>query len=240
MLDDAGMCRWILSSTGMVPTDIKQCIGAQFVACLDLTLEGGLAGELLLGSAALFVKQDAAGRMQLLRTGMIFQVETRPDVSAMAHGAGARLPTGGASSSLPRSTSESAEVLDGPFEEPTEDIPPGFEAPVEDASLSVGGASFSEPPPSRGGDTIPPPKPTLKRAPESLRELASQVLDVNESTVTLTLPLYRAESQVNRGASQQRARWNHGRSAPPPAPTVQNIPPMPVEALPSTRGSRRT
>src|SRR5262249_1014265 len=84
MLDDGGMCRRILSSTGMVPPDIKQCIGAQFVACLDLTLEGGLAGELLLGAAALFVKRDAAGRMQLLRTGMIFQVETRPDLAPVA------------------------------------------------------------------------------------------------------------------------------------------------------------
>ncbi|MFO0613864.1 MAG: hypothetical protein U0414_14830 [Polyangiaceae bacterium] len=213
MLDDAGMCRRILSSTGMVPPDIKQCIGAQFVACLDLTLEGGLAGELLLGAAALFVKQDATGRMQLLRTGMIFQVETRPDLAALEAAAETGPPA--------RSASGPAEALDGPFEEETEDLPP---------------PSFAETPvPSRGGDTIPPPKPTLKRAPESLRELAAQVLDVNESTVTLTLPLYRQESQSNR-AGLQRPAWHH-RSAPPPAPTVQNIPPMPVEALPSSRGA---
>lgn len=230
MLDDAGMCRWILSSTGMVPPDIKQCIGAQFVACLDLTLEGGLAGELLLGSAALFVKQDAVGRMQLLRTGMIVQVETRPDVSAMPRTASSPPPPARVAE---RPMSESGELIEGPFEEATEDIP------AASPPASFGAGSFADTPiPSRGGDTIPPPKPTLKRAPESLRELASQVLDVNESTVTLTLPLYRAESQANRPA-MQRPRWNN-RSTPPPPPTVQNIPPMPVEALPSTRGSRRS
>jgi hypothetical protein len=217
MLDDGGICRWILSSTGMVPPHIKQCIGAQFVACLDLTLDGGLAGELLLGAAALFVKRDASGRMQLLRTGMIFQVETRPDVSAMPRQLGSVPPQARASEPEP------GEIV----EESTEDLPPS--------------PSFADTPvPSRGGDTIPPPKPTLKRAPESLRELAAQVLDVNESTVTLTLPLYRPEAQGDRPA-MQRPRWQTNRSAPPPAPpTVQNIPPMPVEALPSARGTRRS
>lgn len=222
MLDDGGICRWILSSTGMVPPDIKQCIGAQFVACLDLTLEGGLAGELLLGAAALFAKQDTTGRLQLLRTGMIFQVETRPDVSAMPRGAFASQPPPPEEAAL----AESSELLEGPFDEQT--------APLDGAP-----PSFADTPvPSRGGDTIPPPKPTLKRAPESLRELAAQVLDVNESTVTLTLPLYRAEAQGDRQAAQ-KPRWNTNRSAPPAAPTVQNIPPMPVEALPSNRGTRR-
>jgi hypothetical protein len=170
MLDGEGVCRWILSSTGMVPADIRQCIGAQFVACLDLTLEGGLAGELLLGAAALFVKRDlASGKQLLLRTGMIFQVEARPDVT----------------------------------------IPVSFaDTPVS----------------SRGGDTTPPPPaPTMKRSAQSLHELAQQVIDVQESTVTLTLPLYRAESQVGRMP----------RLPPPnPPPTLRE------EARPTRRGSR--
>lgn len=149
----------------MVPADIRQCIGAQFVACLDLTQEGGLAGELLLGAAALFVKHDAdTGRSQLLRTGMIFQVETRD---------GALAP----------------EL-----------------APV-----------------SRGGDTVPPP-PAFDR-PASLRELSRQVLDVSESTVTLTLPLYRPESQAGRSKLPP---------PPPPAP-----PTIPEEARPTLKGTRR-
>ena len=84
LLDEQGVCHWIISPTGMVPADIRQCIGAQFVACLDLTQQGGLAGELLIGAAALFVKRDpTTGRSQLLRTGMIFQVETKSGAEAL-------------------------------------------------------------------------------------------------------------------------------------------------------------
>lgn len=163
MLDESGVCRWIISPTGMVPADIRQCIGAQFVACLDLTQEGGLAGELLLGAAALFVKHDvASGRSQLLRTGMIFQVETR----------------------------------DG--------SQPGELAPV-----------------SRGGDTVPPPAGFDR--PASLSELSRQVLDVSESTVTLTLPLYRPEAQ-------RRSKL------PPPPPLPP--PTIPEEARPTLKGRR--
>jgi ribosome-associated protein YbcJ (S4-like RNA binding protein) len=164
LLDDGGVCKWIISPTGMVPADIRQCIGAQFVACLDLTQDGGLAGELLLGAAALFVKHDPeTRRSQLLRTGMIVQVETR----------------------------------DGQ--------PAGELAPV-----------------SRGGDTVPPP-PGFDR-PASLREISEKVLDVSESTVTLTLPLYRPESQ-------RRSRL------PPPPPLPP--PTLPEEARPTVKGMSR-
>ena len=46
LLDEGGVCRWIVSQQGVVPAHVRQCIGAQFVACLDLTVEGGLAGPL--------------------------------------------------------------------------------------------------------------------------------------------------------------------------------------------------
>ncbi len=165
LLDEQGVCHWIISPTGMVPADIRQCIGAQFVACLDLTQEGGLAGELLLGAAALFVKRDATtGRFQLLRTGMIFQVETKQGAD----------------------TNELGAV-------------------------------------SRGGDTTPPPSGFDR--PASLRELSRQVLDVSESTVTLTLPLFRPEAQ--RGRSK----------LPPPPPTPP--PTIPEDARPTLKGSRR-
>ena len=62
----------------MVPPDVRGCVGSQFVACLHPELEGGLAGELIVGAAALFVKQEAeTGKMVLLRTGPIVYVELR-------------------------------------------------------------------------------------------------------------------------------------------------------------------
>jgi hypothetical protein len=78
LLDATGVCKWIVSRTGMVPVEIRRCVGAQFMACLHPDLEGGLAGELVIGAAALFVKTDSStGRFMLMRSGTIQSVEER-------------------------------------------------------------------------------------------------------------------------------------------------------------------
>ncbi len=76
LLDVGGVCRWIVSPQGGVPPHIRQCIGAQFVACLDLNVDGGLSGELRVGGRALFVR-SADDKMVLLRTGAIQRVDDR-------------------------------------------------------------------------------------------------------------------------------------------------------------------
>jgi hypothetical protein len=76
LLDDGGVCRWIVSPSGGVPAHVQQCIGAQFVACLDLGVEGGLVGELRPGARALFVRHSV-DRMVLLRTGPIERLDDR-------------------------------------------------------------------------------------------------------------------------------------------------------------------
>ncbi len=144
LLDAEGTCKWIVSRTGMVPPEIRKCVGAQFMACLHPELDGGLAGELVIGAAALFVKDDAStGRFMLMRSGTIVHIEQR-----------------GASRAS---------------------VPPG--AILSDDTLDlVGGPPLAQPPTvgSRGGDTMPPPAP-------------SRPSD-GESTVTLTLPLFRPEA----------------------------------------------
>lgn len=143
LLDATGICKWIVSRTGMVPVEIRRCVGAQFMACLHPDLEGGLAGELVIGAAALFVKNDAStGRFMLMRSGTIQSVEER-----------------GASRVSP---------------------PPG--AVLSDDTLDLGGGPPLSAPPrtgARGGDTVPPP-------PMSFSD--------HESTLTLTLPLFRPEA----------------------------------------------
>lgn len=76
LLDDDGVCRWIVSQRGGVPKHVQQCIGAQFVACLDMTVIGGLLGTLSIGARALFVK-NTGSQMILLRTGRIEHVDDR-------------------------------------------------------------------------------------------------------------------------------------------------------------------
>ena len=76
LLDEAGVCRWIVSPQGAVPAHVRQAIGAQFVACLDPATAGGLVGDLKVGSMALFVRQ-LDDRMVLLRTATIQNVDDR-------------------------------------------------------------------------------------------------------------------------------------------------------------------
>ena len=76
LLDEDGVCRWIVSQQGVVPAHVRQCIGAQFVACLDLQVEGGLVGELVVGARALFVRHTG-DQMVLLRTGDVHHVDDR-------------------------------------------------------------------------------------------------------------------------------------------------------------------
>lgn len=76
LLDDEGVCRWVVSPTGVMHGAAAAAVGAQFVACLDLRLDGGLAGSLVVGGHALFAKLED-GRHVLLRTTPITHVETR-------------------------------------------------------------------------------------------------------------------------------------------------------------------
>ncbi len=150
LLDEEGLCHWIVSRTGMVPPDIRGCVGAQFVACLHPELEGGLAGELVVGAAALFVKHDdESRRMVLLRSGPIAHVELRGSERAVTEGV------------LSDST---LDLADGP--------------------------PLSRPPDvgARGGDTVPPP------AGYEGDYVAAVLSGLGESTVTLTMPLYRPDA----------------------------------------------
>jgi hypothetical protein len=73
LLDDEGVCRSITVSPPP-PPGTERCIGAQFVASLDVHIEGGLSGELCIGAAALFVAAHE-GRFVLMRTQPIERVE---------------------------------------------------------------------------------------------------------------------------------------------------------------------
>ena len=60
----------------LAPPGADRCVGAQFLACLDLRAEGGLVGDMRVGGAALFVRAEGS-RMVMLRTLPIERVEVR-------------------------------------------------------------------------------------------------------------------------------------------------------------------
>jgi len=88
LLDDAGICTGVLSPNVSATSRLSGCVGAQFVACFDPRIEGGLIGELREGASALMVATSKdTGRAQLLRTGSILRVQTtelRDSVESMS------------------------------------------------------------------------------------------------------------------------------------------------------------
>jgi hypothetical protein len=69
LLDADGICRFAHGPeiAASMPPGVEECIGAQFVASLDLRTSGGLIGELRVGASALFVRK-AGDHFVLLRT----------------------------------------------------------------------------------------------------------------------------------------------------------------------------
>ncbi len=81
MLDADGICRWTVTRPGArggaEATLAERCVGAQYVASLDVTVQGGLIELPRLGCPLLFARLDARGRISLLRTGPVVRFEKR-------------------------------------------------------------------------------------------------------------------------------------------------------------------
>lgn len=74
-LDADGVCQRVdLTSEGA--RDAERCIGAQYVASLDVTEPGGLVGLPREGASMLFVVADAHMRYSLVRTAVVERFET--------------------------------------------------------------------------------------------------------------------------------------------------------------------
>jgi len=78
LLDEAGVCQWVLSPNPATASIVQACVGAHFVASLDVRVQGGLTSEIMPGASALFATvSKASGRPILLRTGPILRVQFR-------------------------------------------------------------------------------------------------------------------------------------------------------------------
>lgn len=78
-LDDAGICREILPKAGgsrEMITLAMRCIGAQYVASLDASMEGMLSQLPKKGTRLLFARTEPSGRIVLVRSGPVQRFET--------------------------------------------------------------------------------------------------------------------------------------------------------------------
>lgn len=88
MLDADGICRWVAASNPSMAHRVKnweksqqaasKCVGAQYVASLDVTSRGGLVEMPRVGVPMLFARVDhTTGRVTLVRTGPVVRFEVR-------------------------------------------------------------------------------------------------------------------------------------------------------------------
>jgi hypothetical protein len=217
LLDDEGICRWIISPNGLLPAASSSVVGAQFIACLDLRVPGGLVGELRVGAAALFVRPDDEGRIVMLRTAPISHVESRAEAS---------------DEEQPRSTRASsrppAPKLPAPRPSAGKPPPPRPPAPKPPAPRRAAPSAPPAPPAPSGRGIIP-------RAPRSgpVMSTTSSV----EETLTIVKPLYRPPPPAPREAREappepvQRAAAGPLRGRPPPVPPPRSIVSPPVSSV---------
>jgi hypothetical protein len=194
LLDEDGVCRWVLSPGGLEVSGAERCVGAQFVACLDLREAGGLVGELRLGAAALFACYEH-GRFALLRTAPIEHVEFR---------AGAEPGAPPPREEHPAAPADPPTDEIFPPAEPTGPLP-AWSAPSAPLpaypSFGEGGSPGAAPRPP-----VPSPQavePTQRLSLAGLLEPdtgdAIEEIDVEDlvtyNEITLTNPLFRPEAQ---------------------------------------------
>lgn len=145
MLDEEGVCGWVVSPAGSYTED--RCIGAQFVACLDLRAPGGLVGELRVGASGLFARRES-GRFILLKTSVIERVDYRS--------AGAYRQSADATLSAPL-------VAASPPAVPA--LPPPIAAPLPPVAATL--PRLPTPPRRPTPPPPPPPPPAPPRRPSS-------------------------------------------------------------------------
>jgi hypothetical protein len=188
LLDEEGICQRALSATAVQTTDAARCVGAQFVACLDLAAAGGLVGELRIGAAVLFARSEN-GRLVLLRTGPIEKVEHRD--------AGDAEPGVDATMRLPLQDPAVQQAL-ARASMPRPPGPPVIAAP-------------SRPAPPRPEPRLPPvaireaPPPAHRGpSPSELELEAIDDMDIEETVspteITLRIPLYRPDLAIGKAA----------------------------------------
>ncbi|HEX4477292.1 MAG TPA: hypothetical protein VH142_19515 [Polyangiaceae bacterium] len=84
MLDADGICRWAVGHSGRAPLGNgaervpERIVGAQYLAALDVTAEGGLVDLPRVGCPMLFAATDpVTGRVRLVRTPPLLRFEDR-------------------------------------------------------------------------------------------------------------------------------------------------------------------
>lgn len=212
LLDDEGICLWTVAPGAAAAPGTDRCVGAQFVACLDVRAPGALVGELRVGACALFARREH-GRFVLLRTMPIERVEQRGgiDEDARAHREAIVAQDATAVLAAQHLAAQQAAAV-APRRPPP---PPPDPQPIADQTHPLAPEHWAKPSPAaalardfalahaaapraRDPRVAPPPPPPIEltyELPEDAEALdAEDLVSISVTEVTLTMPLYRRPS----------------------------------------------
>ncbi len=77
MLDENGVCRWAVEQPGRAEKVPERIVGAQYLATLDVNVEGAIVDFPRVGCPMLFAATDETGRVRLVRTPPLLRFEDR-------------------------------------------------------------------------------------------------------------------------------------------------------------------
>ncbi len=93
MLDEKGICLWVAPSPSSQGTGemwrgreaADRCVGAQYVASIDMDVQGGLVELPKIGAPLIFAAVDETGRVSLLRSGPLLRFEAKSRRTSGVH-----------------------------------------------------------------------------------------------------------------------------------------------------------
>jgi hypothetical protein len=93
MLDAKGICLWVAPSPSSNGTGemwrgreaADRCVGAQYVASIDMDVQGGLVELPKIGAPLIFAAVDENGRVSLLRSGPLLRFEAKKSRGSGVH-----------------------------------------------------------------------------------------------------------------------------------------------------------
>jgi hypothetical protein len=93
MLDAKGICLWVAPSPSSQGTGemwrgreaADRCVGAQYVASIDMDVQGGLVELPKIGAPLIFASVDENGRVSLLRSGPLLRFEAKKSRGSGVH-----------------------------------------------------------------------------------------------------------------------------------------------------------
>ncbi len=215
MLDAGGICLSVQSLLGRKAKGeaAERCVGAQYVASMDLATKGGLIDAPQPGCPMLFAKTNSAGKICVVRTGALLSFETVQPATRRSGILPSRATTPAPPGPPPRADDPDAETVPlqrarttplpaSPPYRPsrTLHVPPPTPRPMTLPRQASGHASAFE---RANRLTLPPPPPSSSTAPTNVRTQAQRCAPAPSSHAWLRES---TAAQGFRSASFRRAR----------------------------------